>query len=251
VALAGGARRYTPSMSLAAAWLLALGAPRVDGASGQDWTPAQDSPRVEEFWKISRPRWETGQLVLQGFLGANLFQTMERSGGSTPDVDGSGETASQLPVIGGGGQWKLGGESVDFGVEAMFSFSGRADATAFAVGGGGATVAVKVDMVLFEIYGGPVANLFLNDTTRVYVSAGPLMEWADFTQKNDSANIHGNGTGFGTGLYARTGIEFATPNHTMIGLGIRWADSRVDLDNELGTLDLTGTQIVFTVTEGF
>jgi hypothetical protein len=232
-------------MILAAACALAF------GGAEQEWIPAQDSPQVAEFWKISRPRWQTGQLVLQGFLGANLFETMERSGGSSPDIDGSGETASQLPVIGGGGQYKLGGEKVDLGFEGMLSFSGRADATAFAVGGGGATVAVKVDMVLFELYGGPFANLFLDDTTRVYVGAGPLMEWADFTQKNDSAGIHASGTGFGTGLYARTGIEFMTPNRTMIGLGVRWADSRVDLDNDLGALDLKGVQIVFTVTEGF
>jgi hypothetical protein len=238
-------------MSLAAACVLALGSPAVGDAPGQDWVPPQNSPQVAEFWRISRRRWETGQLVLQGFLGANLFETMERSGGSSPDVDGSGETASQLPVIGGGGQYKLGGQTVDLGIEGMIAFSGRADATAFAVGGGGATVAVKVDMVLFELYGGPFANFFLDDTTRVYVSAGPLMEWADFTQKNDSAGIHGNGTGFGTGLYARTGIEFMTPNRTMIGLGVRWADSRVDLDNDLGSLDLKGVQIVFTVTEGF
>jgi opacity protein-like surface antigen len=230
-------------MGLVAPFLLAFCA--------QDWTPGQTSPPQEEFWRVERPRWETGQLVMQGFFGANLFQTMKRSGGSTPDVDGSDETASQLPVIGGGGQWKLGGQGVDLGVEAMFSFSGRANATAVAIGGGGATIAVKVDMVLFELYGGPVANVFLGDETRVYASAGPLMEWADFTQQNDSAGIHDAGTGFGTGFYARTGIEFALRDHTMIGLGVRWSESTVDLDNSLGTLDLDGYQVVFTVTEGF
>jgi opacity protein-like surface antigen len=176
---------------------------------------------------------------------------MERTGGASPDVDGSDEEASQLPVIGGGGQWKLGGESVDLGVEAMISFSGRADATAFAAGGGGAFLAVDVDLLLVELYGGPFASWFLGPDARVYASAGPLMEWADFSQKSDDDTIDDSGQGFGTGWYARTGIEFRMTENSMVGLGVRWSESTVDLDNSLGTLDLDGFQVVVTVTEGF
>jgi hypothetical protein len=208
-------------------------------------------PQQNEFWKVKHVNWEPGQLVLQGFVGASLFQTVKRSGGSTPDVDGSDDSASQLPIIGGGGQWKLGGDSVDLGLELMSSFSGRANATAFAAGGGGATVAVRVDMLLVELYGGPFANVFFGQRARLYASAGPLMEWANFTQKNDGATLDDAGTGFGTGLYARTGIEFTMYDHTMVGFGARWSEAKVDLDNDLGTLDLNGFQFVLTVTEGF
>jgi len=213
----------------------------------QGLAPVEQDP----FWRIERPRWETGQLVMQGFVGASFFRTVEVSGGAGPDIDGSDESLAQMPTIGGGGQMKLGGESVDLGFEAMFSLSGRANATAIATGGGGATVAINVDMFLFELYGGPFANIFLGDNTRLYVGAGPLMEWADFTQQSDSAGIDDHGTGFGTGFYARTGIEFALPSRTMIGFGVRWSESTVDLDNNLGNLDLDGFQVVFTVTEGF
>jgi hypothetical protein len=120
-----------------------------------------------------REHWRAGGMVLQGFIGANLFETVERTGGSTPDVDGSDEDAAQLPTIGGGAQWKLGGTRIDFGIEAMFAFSWRSNATAFAVGSGGAAVAVDIDMYLFEVYGGPIANIFLNERTRVYASAVP------------------------------------------------------------------------------
>jgi hypothetical protein len=216
----------------------------------------QGAPPVEPgqqypFWRVERPRWETGQLVMQGFLGASFFQTVQLTGGSGPEVDGSGESLAQMPTIGGGGMFKLGGDGVDFGLELMFSFSGRANASAIAIGGGGAVIAVSVDMFLFELYGGPFANVFLGNDTRVYASAGPLMEWADFTQQSDSANIDDHGHGFGTGFYARTGIEFALPDRTMIGFGVRWSKSTVDLDNSLGTLDLDGFQVVLTVTEGF
>jgi len=204
-----------------------------------------------ESWRVERDGWRKGELALQGFLGASLYQTVERSGGSSPDVDGSDEEASQLPVLGGGGLWKLGGESVDFGIETMFSFSGRVDATAFAAGGMGGAIAVEVDMFLIEVYGGPFVNLFLDEDSRVYVGAGPLMQWADFTQESDTPGIDDSGTGFGTGLYARTGIEFRLSEDSMIGFGCRWADSSVDLDGGLGTLDLDGFQFALTVTQGF
>lgn len=230
---------------------LAVLVPAVQDRTVTDYRLEHVPAEQVESWRVQRDGWQKGDLALQGFLGASLYETVERAGGSGPDVDGSDEEASELPVIGGGGQWKLGGESVDFGLEAMFSFSGRVNATAFAAGGVGAAIAVEVDMFLVEVYGGPFVNLFLDEDSRVYVGAGPLMQWADFTQESDTAGIDDSGTGFGTGLYARTGIEFRLGEDSMIGFGCRWADSSVDLDGGLGTLDLDGFQFVLTVTRGF
>jgi len=209
--------------------------------------------RAEEVqsWQLQGPRWEKGHAAMQGFFGASFYDTVERTGGSTPDVDGSDEDASQAPVIGGGGQWKLAGERVDLGLEAMFGFSGRANATAFAAGGMGAAIAVDVDMLLFELYGGPFASVFLGDNARVYASAGPLMQWADYEQDSSVAGIDEDGSGFGTGWYARTGIEFGVGHGTMAGLGVRWSDSTIDLGSDVGDLDLEGFQVVLTVTRGF
>ena len=232
---------------------VALGvlAPAVQDRTVTDYHLEQETGEQLESWRVERDGWQKGDLALQGFFGASLYQTVERTGGSGPDVDGSDEEASQLPLLGGGGLWKLGGESVDFGIEGMFSFSGRVNAAAFAAGGGGAVIAVEVDMFLVEVYGGPFVNLFLDEDSRVYVGAGPLMQWADFTQESDAAGIDDSGTGFGTGLYARTGIEFRLGADTMIGFGCRWSDSSVDLDADLGTLDLDGFQFVLTVSQGF
>jgi len=194
--------------------------------------------------------WAPEQPVMQGFFGAGTYDTFQRTGGSTPDVDGAGDS-TQVPVIGGGAQWKLGGERVDYGLELMFSFGGRANATAFAVGGGGAAVAVSVDMLAFELYGGPFVSCFVGERSRVYVSAGPLMEWADYSQEFASAGTSDSGTGFGTGFYARTGFEFALSDNTLLGLGLRWSEATVDLGAGLGDLDVEGFQFVLTVTEGF
>jgi hypothetical protein len=241
-------------MTLLAPALLALVTPApvhlpspfdLDPVTPAAW--AAQTSAAREF-KIQRERWATGGMVLQGFFGVQWLDTIERSG-DTSSTDG--DDVDQAPVIGGGGQWKLGGKGVDFGIEGMFSFAWRANASAFYFGGGGAAIAVDVDMYLFEIYGGPFVNVFLGDKTRIYGSVGPLVQWADWSEENTSAGIDEEGDGFGSGLYARAGIEFMLPNRAMLGLGVRWADSTIDLGSDYGDLDLSGIQALLTVTTGF
>jgi hypothetical protein len=195
-----------------------------------------------------RPQWKRGQALMQGFFGAQFSTNIERNGGGTPDVE---DDDTILPVIGGGGQWKLSGDKVDFGLEAMISFAWQANATAVAVGGGGAAVAVDFGLFVVDLYGGPFLSMFLGDKARVYISAGPLFEFADYDQNSINGAIHGSASGFGFGGYARTGIEFFLSRGTMLGMGVRWSKSQVDLSNNLGDLDLEGIQAVITVTNGF
>jgi opacity protein-like surface antigen len=165
-------------------------------------------------------------------------------------VDGSDEESSRVPTIGGGGQWKLAGDRIDFGLEGMMAFGWRANALAFASGGGGAVVAIDVSLFLIELYGGPFVSLFLGERWRVYGAAGPMLQWASYDQESDVDGYSEDGSGFGTGWYARTGLEFAIRPGMMVGGGVRWSDSVVDLDSGLGDLDLEGVQWVFTVTTG-
>jgi|RhiMethySRZTD1v2_1073278.scaffolds.fasta_scaffold454853_2 hypothetical protein len=208
------------------------------------------------FWqtRIQRPPalyWEQGALVLQGFFGASLYENFVRSGGSGADVDASSEEAAQMPVIGGGGQWKLGGTGIDFGLEGLFSFAGRANATAFAFGGSGGAIAVNIDMLVFELYGGPFVSCFLGEDARVYVGGGGLMQWVDYAQDVPGSGVEEDGSGFGTGGYVRAGIEFNVGEGLLVGFGVRWAESLVDLGPDLGELSLDGYQFLLTVTEGF
>jgi opacity protein-like surface antigen len=236
-------------MLLAALCLLATGS---EGLSLERAYGLQESP----FWqtRIQRPpalAWETGALVLQGFFGASLYENFERIGGSAPDVDASSEDAAQMPVIGGGGQWKLAGSGLDIGFEGLFSFAGRANATAFAFGGMGGAIAVNIDMLVFELYGGPFVSCFLGDDARVYVGGGGLMQWVDYTQDVPSAGTEDSGSGYGTGSYVRAGIEFNVGDNLLVGFGVRWSESLVDLGPGLGELSLDGYQFLLTVTEGF
>jgi hypothetical protein len=186
---------------------------------------------------------------MQGYFGVTEYDDFEVDGGSFGRVDGGGEDAAEMPLLGGGAQWKMGGDKIDLGLEGLFSIGWRSNATAIAIGGGGAAVAVDVDTFLLEFYGGPFANLFLGDKVRIYASAGPLVEWADYDQ--DIGGSHDSGSGFGYGYYARTGIEFAIGGRAMLGVGTRWSDSSIDLDGGLGDLEMQGFQFVVTVTQGF
>lgn len=195
----------------------------------------------------SRLQWHEGQPLMHGFFGASSYSKVEAGGG---DFDGDEGDLDQLPVIGGGAQWKLGGDRFDIGFEGILSFSGAANAAAVAVGGGSAAVAVDVDLLIFELYGGPFVSLFLGEKLRAYVSGGPILQWANYDQESSSALFEDDGSGFGSGWYVRTGIEFALASHTLIGFGVRWSETSVDLGGNLDDLEIEGLQGLFTVSQG-
>jgi hypothetical protein len=219
-----------------------------DLATGFDHEPLAAADRYEppppQSYRYGH--WPRARTMLQGYFGANLFDTMQRSGGTLPPIDGSGESSAQMPVIGGGAQCKLAGDRVDLGVEAMLGLGWRSSGTAFVSGGSGAVVAVDVGLLLIDLYGGPFVNVFLDESVRVYAAAGPLMQWADYEQDGPDPLNTGAGTGFGLGYYTRAGIE-ADFGGTLIGLGVRWSQSTIDLSGGQGELDLDGIQVALTV----
>jgi opacity protein-like surface antigen len=192
-------------------------------------------------------QWHEGQTLMHGFLGVSAYSKVEAGGGS---IDGDEGDLDQLPLIGGGAQWKVGGDRLDHGVEAMISFSGAADAAAVAVGGGGAAVAGDVDLVIFELYCGPFASIFLGEKVRAFVSGGPLLQWANYDQDENIFTDDDDGSGFGAGWYARAGLEFAVSHSMLIGFSVRWSESTVDLGGDLDDLEIEGLQGLFTVSKG-
>ena len=190
--------------------------------------------------------WRKGEAALQGYFGAS-FQTLSTDGGQIANID---DDDISFPTIGGGAQWKLGGDEIDFGAEGLLAFSWRGNVAAVAVGGGGAAVAVDVDLLMFDFYGGPFLSAHLGDRTRIYAGAGPLLRWCLYDQDGNSFSS-GNGDGFGFGYYARTGIEFAMSRGTMIGVCGRWTDVEVDLNGRLGDLEMHGVEALLTISQGF
>jgi hypothetical protein len=213
----------------------------LDAAADQNVASPVQRPKA-------RPEWRDGQPLMQGFFGVSFYDDVSREGGNFGDVDGDAGDLDQLPLIGGGAQVKLGGDKLDYGFEMFFSFEGRANTTAFATGAGGIVIAGDVSLLIFDLYGGAFVSRFVGDNLRLYAGAGPLLQWADWDQ--DFGSIDASGSGFGVGGYVRTGFEFFLSSRTLVGLGVRWSDSTIDLDGGLGNLDIEGFQAVLTVSRG-
>lgn len=202
----------------------------------------QSGPRTAP--EPPKHEWRKGEPLMQGFLGASFFEHVSVDGGSGVEVDGDDGDLDQLPLIGGGGQWKLGGERVAMGLEGLFSLSGRGSTEAFVVSGG-AAIAIDVDILLFELYGGPFVSMDLGEKMRLYGAVGPVLQFANYDQSG--GGFSDDGSGFGTGFYGRAGLEFELPSRTYIGFGARWSETTVDLGGDLGDLEMDGVQALFTV----
>jgi hypothetical protein len=205
--------------------------------------PPPDSPLRSEDWAVGRP-------ILQGFVGVQRLDTFERTGGVEPPIERDGRWLN--PLIGGGGQWKLAGSGLDVGLEGMLALSWRARAGAIASGPGGTQVVVDVNHFTIELFGGPFVSLFPLERLRFYAGAGPLLQFVEFDQKAVPAEALGEDfdrstSGFGVGLYARTGFEFLITSNTWLGLGVRWSESVVDLGRGMGDLDLEAVQFVLSM----
>jgi len=194
----------------------------------------------------SGSRWAPGRTMVQGYFGVLNLSQADRESGSVAPVEG-GDDFESIPTLGGGGMYKIGGQRIDWGIEGMLAFSGRANAAAFVAGGNGAAVAVDIDMMVFDLYGGPFASMFLGNRLRLYGAAGGLLQWASWDQDGPGAISSGDGDGFGSGVYARTGLEFLMNPGMLLGFGARWSESTVDLSGGLGDLDLEGVQYVVTL----
>jgi hypothetical protein len=212
--------------------------------------PAQQE---DFFGELERERarlgaWHPGQILAQGFIGVGYPDELSfESGGGSVEIDA--DELDDLPVIGGGAQLKLAGERIDFGVEGMLSFAFRSDLVAFASGGGGGFVAVDVDVYVFDLYGGPFLSKSIGERTRIYAAAGPILRFLDYSQDDETTGEEVDEDGFGSGVYARGGIEFMLPSGTLVGFGTRWSSAEVDL-GDFGDSDLEDVQAVITVTRG-
>jgi len=258
-------RTLAPPVALALALALAtlpLGcsAPRAAAALPVAWPEGRQSSSFDgrqsptfDGYRVpasSRGSWELGGTRLQGYLGVSELTDVTRKDDAGADAVTTDNDVT-MPTVGGGGQWKLGGRRIDWGVEGLLSLSARGNVSAFATGSGGALVAVNIDLLVVDFFGGPFVSLWVTDRLRLYGGAGPLVVFTNYSQDADVEPFSRNGSGFGTGWYGRLGTELLIQGGTSIGIGARFSDTRVDLDSGLGDLDLEGLQYMFTVTTGW
>ncbi|MCB9913999.1 MAG: hypothetical protein H6828_02480 [Planctomycetes bacterium] len=190
-----------------------------------------------------------GQTNVQGLVGASFHAQADRSGGPVPPADPQPEEFEQMPTLGGVFQTALWDGTLDAGLEVGGTLSFRSgDGYVFASGSGGGVVAVDIDLSLLDVFGGPFVSLPLGDEVRAYAAAGPLLQFVSWQQSGPG--VEQNGSGFGTGLYARSGLELEVHDNLLVGLCVRWYGSHSTLSDSLGHLDLSGTQVLVSFTAG-
>lgn len=162
---------------------------------------------------------------------------------------------STMPQFGGVWSTAPKGEKLQFGLECSFLMGFNYGSVSYSPSPA-SNVYTDYSLWMFDLAGGPYANLFLGkeEKVRLYASGGPLLSWAWSYSESFQDNLIGsdyyyrnNENAFGYGLYARAGFEFRVQPYAMLGLGVRgsWVDT------DMSTIsDLTGIGAFVTYTAG-
>ena len=171
--------------------------------------------------------WENNYTV-QALLGAVQFENLKF------DVPGALEPTevdvSLLPQFGAAWGTLPKGDRFQYGLECSFLLGVRFDSLNYLyLGGNGAYASISTSMWMFDLAGGPYANLFVDKArnVRFYVGGGPLMTYAAYRSDTDYPTDEPrpdeslNESVFGIGVYARAGFEFRIYEAGMLGLGLQ------------------------------
>ena len=188
------------------------------------------------------------QILLGAMDVERLDVELEPSLGTAVDAE-----ESTFPVFGGAWQLPLreGPAGSDLGFEVGFTWGAKWDSADLVVDTGSGTFAADNDYTLFDLFAGPVLEWESPRNLRAYVGAGPLVQWGRVELQFDDvvgapADVTEEGLGFG--LYARGGVEFYLGREAWFGVGARWIDTELVLDDAVQEVDLDGAQLYASLT---
>lgn len=196
--------------------------------------------------------WDKNYIV-QALLGAVQYENLKF------DVEGTSKQIdlSLIPQIGAGwGTVPKGNRRFQYGLECSFLLGFMSDDIDFYTGAGNSLhVRISTDMWMFDLAGGPYANVYIDKKHRfrLYIAAGPLLTYADYSTDCDEAcapEYDDDDSAFGIGVYARTGLEFRIFGAGMLGVGVRGSWANVDFSDVGGNSDLTGLAAFVSFTAG-
>lgn len=151
------------------------------------------------------------------------------------------------PLIGGVAQQLFDDGDSGVGVEGGFTFAYDDDIALVLTGGGTSTA--DQDTILADGFGGLFVQASLGEA-RLYAAGGAVVQYAEvdlefvsgpsFVVLDDSA--------FGVGGYLRLGVEVPFGGRRLVGIGVRWVDTDLDV-SAAPNIDLDETQLVFTITD--
>jgi hypothetical protein len=192
----------------------------------------------------------------QALLGAAKYENLTFNFEDGPS--GAESDLSLIPQLGGAWTTRPRGDRFQYGLETSFLIGFQLDKVRFASTTNSALyISVSTSMWMFDLAGGPYANLYLDPgrNVRLYAGGGPLMTYASYRAESEfddgSEDVTTQENAFGIGVYARTGIEFRLARYGMLGLGARGTWANVDFSDVGGRSELVGVAGFVTYTAGF
>ncbi len=158
-----------------------------------------------------------------------------------------------VPYVGAAWQVPLNDAAVRVGWEAGGMFGWRTDSRTEDQGNG-LILVVDDEFLVLEGFAGLLVSAQAGELVRLYAAAGPSVNYAQVDTELLDATMQPrevDGSGWGLGWYARTGVEVQATPDLAVGVGARFVDSTIDLGRDLGDLDYDALQILLTFTATF
>lgn len=191
----------------------------------------------------------------ESLTGHVFYGTMSISD-NDPD---SGEGDFDLAIFGADAQKPIGGGTFKYGFETGMIFSLDSDVRMFSASsgseGGSAAVSVDVYSLLIDYFAGGFLSFEPANWLRLYVGAGPLIVWAKWESEpkpSTAREINSQSeSGFGVGVYARTGLDLFVTEKIGLAIGARVNETTLSLKYEPGGIDVEGWQYYFAMAVRF
>lgn len=190
-----------------------------------------------------------GVPIVQGLIGVVEIDDDDLTLDDSLDAEFDSDSRT-LPLLGGALQYPVwGGPRFQFGFEGGGTVAWESDRVRIATGGGTVIVVADNDLFLADAFVGLLFNVYLGRRFRAWVGAGPLLQWGcvDLEYEDAGVPIDIEDSGFGTGVYARVGLEYEFKPNSWAGLSIRHVDSELDFGDGFENFEFESTQLVLSV----
>lgn len=163
-----------------------------------------------------------------------------------------GTEPSDMPLLGGAVQLARMGRTVQLGFEGGATL-GR-DHREGEVAISDIITDARSEVLLADLFAGLYVGTMLGERLRFYAGAGPVLQYARAEVRfvDDSGDpVAAVGSGLGLGLYGRAGVDVTVADGLLLGAGVRWIDSGLDLGGDVEELDPRAVQVVLTLSKSF
>jgi hypothetical protein len=166
-----------------------------------------------------------------------------------------------MPFLGVGGQYAFSEGSTHFGLDGTILVGWRSRDSSVSAGNGQAELKLDTNLWLVDLAMGIYAQTILGQHWRLYLAAGPLMLFGEYSEESEEEDLEvtpteerdssSSDSGFGIGGYARVGLEYRLANHAFMGLCVRAIDTNLEFDSALDDSGLSGVQGFITYSQPY